>query len=439
MILARRGVSPPPFTNPQPKIRMTKRSSLWLAWLGAAVLCTGTVFAQDNKALIDALIKKGILTNDEATQIEKDLAKNNAAVDVSTTKGKYLEKLTISGRFQVQYAGLGTAIDGAAANPPSTEHFFLRRMYLGAKAELNGGFSGTFNYDFANASLDAAMITWKQSDALAIDVGFRKVPFVYDEFTSSSDIRAIERSPVTRYFVESNNGRRLGAGSYRTGVYLGGTQNGVFYNVAVTNPERDEFSSLTGNSDPGVQGAGTKANNNQSYWANLGYGDKFTGGNYKIGASVGYLPDQGGKTLGAGDNLTVYGVYTDIQAGGFNFRGEYLWADNPHGVSATQDASPKGYYLQPTYRVGDFEGVVRYSSLDSDGRGVDLSDGVRSAPASGTMNKLNEWFVGGNWYLRGNDVKWQLGYIHAESKDTITGGMAKAKTDGVRSQMQLNF
>jgi len=129
----------------------------------------------------------------------------------------------------------------------------------GAKAELNGGFSGTFNYDFANASFDAAYITWKQSDALAIDVGFRKVPFVYDEFTSSSDIRAIERSPVTRYFVESNNGRRLGAGSYRTGVYLGGTQNGVFYNVAVTNPERDEFSSLTGNSDPGVQGAGTKA------------------------------------------------------------------------------------------------------------------------------------------------------------------------------------
>ena len=418
---------------------MTKRSSLWLAWLGAAVLCTGTAFAQDNKALIDALIQKGILTNDEATQIEKDLAKNNAAIDVSTTKGKYLDKLTISGRFQIQYAGLGTDIDGAAANPPSTEHFFVRRMYLGAKAELNGGFSGTFNYDFANASLDAAFITWKQSDALAIDVGFRKVPFVYDEFTSSSDIRAIERSPVTRYFVESNNGRRLGAGSYRTGVYLGGTQSGVFYNVAVTNPERDEYSSLNGNSDPGVQSAGTKANNNLSYWGNLGYGAKFAGGNYKIGASAGYLPDQGGKTLGAGDNLTVYGVYTDVQAGGFNFRGEYLWADNQHGVSATRAAKPTGYYLQPTYRVGDFEGVVRYSALDSDGRGVDLSDGVRSAPSGGTMNKLNEWFVGGNWYIRGNDVKWQLGYIHAETKDTITGGAAQAKTDGVRSQLQLNF
>jgi len=64
---------------------------------------------------------------------------------------------------------------------------------------------------------------------------------------------------------------------------------------------------------------------------------------------------------------------------------------------------------------------------------------VRSAPSGGTMNKLNEWFIGGNWYIRGNDVKWQLGYIHAETKDTITGGVAQAKTDGVRSQMQLNF
>jgi len=75
--------------------------------------------------------------------------------------------------------------------------------------------------------------------------------------------------------VESNNGRRLGAGSYRTGVYLGGADSGFTYTVAVTNSERDEFSSLNGNSDPGVQGSGTAANNTPSLWGNVGYGDKF--------------------------------------------------------------------------------------------------------------------------------------------------------------------
>ena len=55
-------------------------------------------------------------------------------------------------------------------------------------------------------------------------------------------------------------------------------------------------------------------------------------------------------------------------------------------------------------------------------RGVDLADGIRSAPGGGTMDKMSEWFVGGNYYFKGDNVKLQLGYIHGESKDTVTGG-----------------
>ena len=418
---------------------MLTLKSKWLALLGGALLSAGPALAQDSKALIDALIKKGILTNDEAAQISTEIKSAQSAQDVATSGSKYLKKLTISGRFQTQFADLGTSIDGAAANPPATSHFLLRRIYWGVKADFTDNWSGTLNYDFANASFDQGFITWKQNDALAVDIGFRKVPFVWDEFYTSADIRPIERSPATRYFVESNNGRRLGAGSYRIGIFAGGTQNGVFYNFAITNPERDEFSSLNGNSDPGVQSAGTKANNNFDYWANLGFADKFDGGNYRLGASAGYLPDQGGKTLGAGDNLSVYGVYADILTGGLSLRAEYLWGNMDHGASATQNAKPTAFYIQPCYRVGDLEAVLRYSYIDSDHRGVDLADGVRSAPSGGTMDKMSEWFVGGNWYLHGNDTKLQLGYIHAESKDTVTGASAKATTDGVRSQMQVSF
>ena len=50
-----------------------------------AFLCTaGLAMAQDNKALIDVLIQKGILNKDEAASIEKELVKTNAAIDVST-------------------------------------------------------------------------------------------------------------------------------------------------------------------------------------------------------------------------------------------------------------------------------------------------------------------------------------------------------------------
>lgn len=419
---------------------MPKLPTKWLALAGILLLGASSLFAQDSKALIDALVKKGFLTNDEAKQIAAEASKSQSAQDVATSNDKILKKLTLSGRFQVQYAGLSTSIDGAAANPASTEHFFLRRIYIGAKADFGDGWTGNLNYDFANTSFDAAFIEWKKSDALFLDIGFRKAPIGLEEWvTSSGNLRAIERAPATRYFVESNNGRRLGAGSYRTGVYLGGTDSGFSYTVAVTNSERDEFSSLNGNADPGVQGSGTAANNTASFWGNLGYGDKFSGGTYKVGFSAGYLPDQGGTVLGKGDNLTVYSAYGIVTCGGFDLEAEYWWGDNQHGVSATQSSKPTAYWIQPAYRVGEWEAVVRYTYVDSDGRGVNISDGTRSAPSGGTMDKMSEWFIGGNWYIKSNDVKFQLGYIHSESKDTVTGGTAKAQSDGVRSQMQVNF
>jgi len=277
-----------------------------------------------------------------------------------------------------------------------------------------------------------------------VDIGFRKAPIGLEEWdTSSGNLKAIERSPATRYWVESNNGRRLGAGSYRTGVFVVGTDtSGFFYNVAVTNPERDEFSSLNGNTaDPGVQGAGTSANNAFAWWGNGGYKGKFTDGSYKLGASYGYLPDQGGITLGKGHDLQVYSVYGVVTAGNFDLEGEYFSAKDRRGIADKTDAKPTGYWIQPSFKLTpQIEAVVRYSYVDSDGRGVNISDGTRSAPSGGTMDKMDEWYVGGNYYIRGNDVKFQFGYIHAESKDSVLGVAGpKATADGVRSQMQVNF
>ncbi|HKB57323.1 MAG TPA: porin [Lacunisphaera sp.] len=404
----------------------------------AALLCATAVFAQDSGPLIDLLVKKGLVNAQEAEDLRADLARDASAAVVSTISGgKSTVGLSIAGRMQIQYAGLSTNIDGVAVNPARpTAHFLLRRIYLGAKANLGNGWSSSLNYDFAGSTFDEAKITWRRNDELFVDVGFRKVPFGLEEwYTSSGSLKAIERSPATRYFVEGNNGRRLGAGSYRTGVFVGGIKDGLFYNVAATNPERNE------DAIAGVNSAGTAANNNLSYWGNLGYtgksGEDFT---YTFSASVGYLPDQGGKVLGAGDNLTVYNAFADFAKGPFDLQFEYFSSKNDHGVSATQGSKGSAYSIQPSYKPGEFlEYVARYTSVDSDGRGVSLSDGIRSAPSGGTMNKISEWYFGFNYYFRGNDVKWQLGYIHGESKDTVTGATAKAKTDGVRSQLQVNF
>ena len=421
---------------------MLFKKSHWLALLGgAALFAASTAVAQDNAQLIDLLLRKGIVTDQEAEDLKADLSAENTAALVSTSKGPNLSKLVISGRFQAQFVNLDTNINGSTANPAYTNHFLLRRIYLGVKPIFGNGWSAYLNYDFAGSTFDAAYITWSKMPEFVIDAGFKKAPIGYEEyFVSSGALKSIERSPITRFFVEGNNGRRLGAGSYRQGVWVSGKKDIFTYEVAVTNPERDE-------SAAGAAGVGNNTNNNFAYWGNVGVGNTFGEGNvgaYKLGASVGVLPDQGGKTLGTGSDLIVGSIYGDIRYNAFSLMGEYFGSKDEQGVSATVDSKSWGYWVQPSYRFGPYEAVVRYTYVDSDGRGLQTSDLTRSAPSGGTMNKLTEWFVGMNWYVLGNeakhDVKLQAGYIETESKDSITGASGpKAKTKGIRSQLQVNF
>jgi hypothetical protein len=462
---------------------MLHKKCYWIALLGGALLTGGAAFAQAplssqstaDQALVDALIKKGILTPDEAKQITDSIAKSSAGDDViSNPADGFLKRITLTGRFQVQFLDAGTSIDGyqnappavLPAHPVASEHFLLRRIYLGTKADFTNNLTGYVNYDFANVSFDAAYIEWKQSDALLIDAGLEKAPFDYEEVTSSGSLKAIERSPITRYFDETNNGRRLGAASYRTGLYAKGTEDGFFYEVAVTNPERNEYSGDTSagstattdsvNGDGGVGNYSNNTDNNLAYYGWAGYSAKFDGGSYKLGAEAGYLPDQGGPgtTLGVGNNLSIYGAFADVIVGDGEIQAEYLDSNDQNAVTrhgVVGAAKPNGFWIQPSYYLVPkvLEGVVRYSYVDSDDRGVALSDGIRGVTSGGTMNKMDEWYVGGNWYIDGNDVKLQFGYIHGDSKDplipttaagTVANGTAiKASTDGFRTQVQVNF
>jgi phosphate-selective porin len=397
------------------------------------------VLAQDSGALLEVLVRKGIISDQEAEDIRADLVRDAAQPPAIATGGStYTTRLRISGRIQAQYAGLDTGIENAA-DPASTNHFFLRRVYLTARADLGPDWNANITYDFAGSLFDAAWVQWRKSSDLTFDFGLRKVNLGYEERTSSGSLKAIERSGVTRYFVEENNGRRIGAGSYRVGVFMDGKVGNFFYGAAVTNPERAiNFSSATG--------VGNSTNNGVALWANAGYNGTFEGGSYVIGAGAGSLPDQGGKSgtapfgVGTGNDLQVYSLYTDITAGSFGLAAEYLWANVERGASATADAKPAGFWIQPTFKINEqLEAVFRYSRLDSDGRGVNVSDGVRSAPSGATHDKLSEMFFGGNWYIKGNDLKFQAGYVYGESEDTVAGLPAEAKVHGVRSQLQLNF
>lgn len=406
-------------------------------------MCAVTSVAQENRALLEVLIRKGILTTQEADAISAELGRESKADPISVVPGgRSTQRLSLGMRVQMQYAHLDTDIDGAAFGPAATNRAFLRRMYLTLKAELSENWGATVTYDFSTSAYDDAFFNWEASPELTFSFGLRKVNVAYEERASSGDIRALERSSVTRYFVESNNGRRLGAASYRVGAFLDGKTKlsstfGLVYSAAVTTPERNETFTLASSS-------GNGATNRPALWGSAGITGRLANkGTWVAGVGTGFLPDQGGAgvaNLGSGFDLNLYSVYLDVNAARFGFMAEYLTAQVEGGVSATRDATPRGFFVQPSLRLTDtIEAVVRYAWLDSDGRGVNLSDVVRSAPGGGTMNKSAEWYAGANWYLRGNDLKYQLGVVYAETTETVSGGPAEANTVGVRSQLQVTF
>ena len=413
-----------------------------VAIVTVAIFAPG-MFAQESGPLIDALIRKGILTNQEAEDLRADMIREgNQIPSIATGGGKNTTRLSVGMRMQIQYVNLDTDIKHAGFDPPATQHMLLRRMYLTLKAGVGGDWGAVMTYNFASGGYDDAIIEWKPTPDLSFNFGLRKVNVVYEERGSSSNLKSLERSGLTRYFVENNNGRRLGAASFRVGAFLDGkedlnAQNTFIYSVAVTNPERNESFSLS-------NAAGDGTNNTPAFWGNVGLQHKLPElGLAVFGVSAGLLPDQGGSStavLGRGFDLNLYTLYADITSGRLGFMGEYMVANIEGGISATRDASPRGFYLQPSYLITEtIEAVVRYQFLDTDGRGVAFSDVVRSASSGGVMKTFSGWYAGANWYLMGNDLKLQLGAEWAKTNDTVTGAPAEAKVVGVRSQMQLQF
>lgn len=395
--------------------------------------------------LIGLLVSKGIVTQAEAESLQAEWKRASRAAPVAEVvpRGRSTERLAVGLRMQAQAVVLGAEVGGTPVRPPPVQHAFLRRVYLTLQAQLSPNWTALMTYDFASGGYDDAIVQWKARPDLTFDFGLRKVSTAYEERASSGDLHALERSGVTRYFVEPNNGRRLGAASYRLGAFVDGrrTLGGattLVYGLALTNPERSENFSV-------AAGSGDAATNRPASWANLGLTGTWSRakGRWSAGVTGGLLPDQGGRGAtgpGSGADLSLYSVYADIVCGRVSLLGEYLAARVERGRAAGGDAAPAGFFLQPGLLLTpNWEAVLRFERLDTDGRGVTLPDVVRSAPATPMMNSFLGWYLGTSWYLRGNDLKYQLGLVYGKTEDTTGGGPAVARTRGVRSQLQVQF
>jgi len=399
--------------------------------------------AEDQK-LLRLLVKKGVITEAEAAKVAdggapaRQAAKTERAAgeappgprdDASTqkpglnlsAKGEETVDLRFSGRVQAQYDHLAMEDDGV--DRPTANHFYFRRLFLGAKAELENGFFAETVLDFAgdqgaDVAFDKAYVAYGFEGGPNLRVGHVKVPFGFEETSSSAGLPTIERSAANRFFAND-----LDFSARHTGLHADGELPGGFnYAGAVVNAAQGEGSRLLGRSN---------ASNDIAVFARV----QRSGDHLTAGADAGHQPNNASAdSIGNTLEKDVTGItgYLNYNRGGFDALAEYFHGD----LGDAGDAD--GYALRLAYRANRFEPVLRYSRLENDRVEIDADELIRRAPSGGavrgTDNAINAYYVGLNYYPT-PALTFMAGYERADAESDSSG--ETAEVDGVRTRVQL--
>lgn len=382
----------------------------------AAISCAASGYAASNDALLDLLVKKGVLSETEATAVAVELEEENKGVSFSS-KGKETVKLRFNGRMHFQYDSLD--MDDNGADQASTDHFYFRRLRLGAKATHENGLFAETVVDFAenDLSIDKAVAGYEFSDALTGSFGYQKVPFGFQETISSSKIKTIERSAANRFFADD-----IDFAGRHSGLFAKGDLGAGFsYSAALVNSAQGEGSKLMGASN---------ASNDLAYFGRLQWNnDGLTIGVDGGHQSNNYAADE--DNLAAPFDVTAFTGYVNYRFEGLDLLGEYFSGD------LGNQGDVDGYALRAAYKMGKFEPVVRYSYIKADTFEIDTDELIRRAPKGGTVddgdNEIDSFYVGLNYY-HNKSVSFMAGYEMADT-DSATGD--EVEVDGFRARVQI--
>ncbi|MBS0633555.1 MAG: putative porin [Verrucomicrobia bacterium] len=207
---------------------MFNLKSKWLALLGTALLAVGPVLAQDSGPLIDLLVKKGLVTDQEAEELRVDLVKDFVA---NTSAGKLnlsssLSEFKISGdlRMRHQYETQAPALAaGSTAAKVTNERVRERfRFRLNGDVILQKGWTAGFALETGQAAdsgnqtfqggnddysifLARAYVGWSPNQNWAFVFGKQKQPIYATDLRWDADINPQGASEVYKYFVGSKD------------------------------------------------------------------------------------------------------------------------------------------------------------------------------------------------------------------------------------------
>jgi len=234
---------------------MFSNKKLATAVSGAVLLMAGQFALADSTTdIVDALVSKGVLTEEEGKLISKGHETKKKAEGTVTFKdgfkmnsGDGKSNMSINGRVQLDYRKFDTP-SGSAVNAKMADTFDIRRAYLGAGGTFKKYYDwkvvANFAEDKNSLSLDEAFVNLHYWDQVQFQFGQFKMPMSLEERTSSRFINFTERSYVNNpMFTAAKDQGAMIHGTivpglnYAAAVSGGGTQNFDEVDARRDNPE----------------------------------------------------------------------------------------------------------------------------------------------------------------------------------------------------------
>lgn len=488
--------------NSPTRTMTAKRIAVAVAAVCATMSAPSFAAGGDMKALMDLLLKKGVITQqeyDQNIQAAQDAAENQAfkekRIDQDVAKAnQFLLKNAEAG--QVMKNGLGIqSADGAHSIALTGRVHFdarqysqgiyqdrmeVRRARLGVKGQIakdfkyeiigDFGVSGSSSISANSATTDSGMSNQLTGTDVAyfeyvgykpvqVRVGRFKMPFSLEQLTSSNNIDTIERSlmgQVEGEFVPAKE----------TGAMLYGSPISGFTWAAATSRGRANQDVNTRNTDyiGRVTANVAELTGNKDYVAHLGLaastGDVKSGTAITSGRSEAREEDKfyTGVSTASLATRTRKGAELALAYKGFKVQGEMF--DISYDDSATTDKVVKGYYTQAVWNVtgenhnysnssGTFGGIKPNSPFTMNGGTGALQlvvryselDGNGNPKAAGSTktNGANSMTYGLNWVMNEN-ARVMLNFIQTKFDSAVTNtGQLITKQDAVVLRGQLAF
>jgi phosphate-selective porin OprO/OprP len=365
--------------------------------------------ADSTDDILNALIAKGVLTEEEGALLqkgrtgEKEAAakKKESAISasfkdgISWESGDKKNKMSINGRVQLDYRAFNEQNSVQQADT-----FDIRRAYLGAKGTFLNNYDFEVTYNGANASgsdLYQAWLNARYWDAVQFKFGQFKQPMNMEELGSSRFLNFTERSFVSALAPAVDKGVQIHGVPVKGLTYAVGVFNGVGFNAG--GQTASDTLSVAGANGDGKSVTGRVTANIAEFLENK---DAV----FHLGAAY--------STSKENANVTGFTIRTEG-------RGTNVLTTN--AFTALSETN-KGYDLDRTgleaalaYGPVKFQSEYFKAKFNPDGNNALVTGAV-----AGQSYDVDAWYAAVNWMLTGES--------YADTyKDGLFGGRMKPKND----------